>query len=245
MENYKKGKNIEEELTQDRIPIENLPEKLLWMHVKGGTKITNVVEYAEKAFNSGEYRSVVWSGSGGGVPKTISCSEVMKRNFEVHQVTRLAYQKWVDIKIAWTWFDFLLFSRVDEYWDPLLTGLDPIIVTRQIPAIHIFLSLDPLDTKTPGHQRPGMPTRFWPEPAAKQQKRDEDYIYKNKRNLNGNSGNRNNNNNRPQQNPKSKESPGQKGPANRKNQNTTRSSKPSQPQPGTSAQSEETATSWD
>lgn len=93
MENYKKGKNIEEELTQDRIPIENLPEKFLWMHVKGGTKVSNVVEFAEKAFDSGEYRSVVWSGSGGGVPKTISCSEIMKRNFEVHQVTKLAYQK--------------------------------------------------------------------------------------------------------------------------------------------------------
>lgn len=95
MENYKKGKNIEEELTQDRIPIDVLPEKFLWMHVKGGTKVSNVVEFAEKAFNNGEYRSVVWSGSGGGVPKTISCAEIMKRNYDVHQVTRLAYQKWV------------------------------------------------------------------------------------------------------------------------------------------------------
>lgn len=93
MENYKKGKNVEEELTQDRIPIECLPEKFLWMHVKGGTKPTNVVEYAEKALKSGEYKSIVWSGSGGGVPKTISCAEIMKRNFDLHQVTRLSYQK--------------------------------------------------------------------------------------------------------------------------------------------------------
>lgn len=99
MENYKKGKNVEEEMTQDTIPID-LPEKFLWMHVKGGTKVSNVVEFAEKAFESGEYRSVVWSGSGGGVPKTISCSEIMKRNYELHQITRLAYQKWDFIEIS-------------------------------------------------------------------------------------------------------------------------------------------------
>jgi ribonucleases P/MRP protein subunit RPP25 len=93
MENYKKGKNVEEELTQDRIPIEVLPEKFLWMHVKGGTKVGNVVEFAEKAMKAGEHRAVVWSGSGGGVQKTISCAEIMKRNFKVHQVTRLVYQK--------------------------------------------------------------------------------------------------------------------------------------------------------
>lgn len=93
MENYKKGKNIEEELSQDRIPIENLPEKFLWMHVKGGTKVHNVLEFAEKALNTNEHRAVVWSGSGGGVPKTISCAEIMKRKFELHQVTRLNYQK--------------------------------------------------------------------------------------------------------------------------------------------------------
>lgn len=33
MMNYKKGKNIEEELTKEDIPIENLPSDFLWMHV--------------------------------------------------------------------------------------------------------------------------------------------------------------------------------------------------------------------
>lgn len=93
MENYKKGKNVEEELSKEMIPIEILPEKFLWMHVKGGTKLTNVVEFAQNAIKSGEYRSIVWSGSGGGVAKTISCAEIMKRDFKLHQVTRLAYQK--------------------------------------------------------------------------------------------------------------------------------------------------------
>lgn len=93
MENYRKGRNVEEELSKEQVPIENLPENFLWMHVKGGTKVTNVIEYAQKAFKSGE-KSVVWSGCGGGVPKTISCAEIMKRNCkELNQITRLAYQK--------------------------------------------------------------------------------------------------------------------------------------------------------
>lgn len=112
--NYKKGKNIEEELTRENIPIENLPADYLWMHVstyfsfgrqlrnmisqkskqvKGGTKVTNVIDFAKSAFTNKEHRSVVWSGSGGGVTKTVSCAEIMKRDFELHQITRLGYQK--------------------------------------------------------------------------------------------------------------------------------------------------------
>lgn len=65
MNNYRKGTNVEEELTKDCIPIENLQENFLWMHVKGGTKVSNVVDYAKKALDNNEYRQVVWSGSGG------------------------------------------------------------------------------------------------------------------------------------------------------------------------------------
>lgn len=65
MENYRKGSNIEEELSKETIPIENLPDNFLWMHVKGGTKVQNVIEYAKNALDSSEYRAVVWSGSGG------------------------------------------------------------------------------------------------------------------------------------------------------------------------------------
>lgn len=93
MMNYKKGKNIEEELSKEDIPIANLPKNFLWMHVKGGTKVFNVLEFAEKSFEAGEHRSVVWSGSGGGVQKTISCAEMLKRKYEFHQVTKLCYTK--------------------------------------------------------------------------------------------------------------------------------------------------------
>lgn len=54
-----------------------------------------MIDYAKNAINSGEYRSVVWSGSGGGVVKTISCAEIMKRENVFHQVTKLGYRKYV------------------------------------------------------------------------------------------------------------------------------------------------------
>ena len=61
--------------------------------MKGGTKVSNVVDFAENAFKAGEHRCVVWSGSGGGVGKTISCAEIMKRNFDLHQVTQISCVK--------------------------------------------------------------------------------------------------------------------------------------------------------
>lgn len=33
MMNYRKGRNVEEELTRNDIQIENLPDDFLWMHV--------------------------------------------------------------------------------------------------------------------------------------------------------------------------------------------------------------------
>lgn len=35
--------------------------------------------------------------------------------------------------------------RVEEYWEPQLEGLEQIVASRQIPCIHILLSLDKLD----------------------------------------------------------------------------------------------------
>lgn len=68
---------------------------LFVLQVKGGTKVSNVVTHARNALQSGEHRVVVWSGCGpGGVGKTISCAEIMKRDLlNLHQVTRLCYQQ--------------------------------------------------------------------------------------------------------------------------------------------------------
>ncbi|XP_055608428.1 ribonuclease P protein subunit p25-like protein [Uranotaenia lowii] len=148
MMHYKKGKNVEEELSKEQIPIEVLPEHFLWMHVKGGSRIFNLVEYAKKALDAGEYRSLVWSGSDGGVGKTISCAEIMKKDYQLHQVTRICYRK------------------VEEYWDAQQEGLEQIVATRKIPSIHILMSLDEIDSSTPGYQHSKTRTTFWLEGKA-------------------------------------------------------------------------------
>lgn len=123
------------------------------IQVKGGTKVPNVVEFAKKSFEAKEHRSVVWSGSGGGVTKTISCAEIMKRDSEseLHQITRICYRKYVvDQLLSATKAKRNNHFRVEEYWEPQLDGLEQIVATRQIPCIHILLSLDKLDDNMSG-----------------------------------------------------------------------------------------------
>lgn len=79
----------------------------------------------------------------GGVGKTVSAVEIMKRHYKpLYQVTRIAYQK------------------VEENWVPLVEGLEDIVVKRQIPAIHILTSLDPIDPNTIGYQVSTEPRPF-------------------------------------------------------------------------------------
>ncbi|XP_066993263.1 ribonuclease P protein subunit p25-like protein [Anabrus simplex] len=136
MDNYKKGKNIEEPFERDKIPLPGLPAQFIWMQVNGGTKMRNVLDYALKAFK--DERAIVWSGSGAGVGKAISCAEIMKRrNKEVHQINKICFRK------------------IEEFWEPQLEDLDPLVVVREIPTIHILLSKDTLNTEEPGYQAPG------------------------------------------------------------------------------------------
>ncbi|XP_063972412.1 ribonuclease P protein subunit p25-like protein [Diachasmimorpha longicaudata] len=70
--------------------IKNLPDKLLRMRVKSGTKIRNVFNYSIKEFS--KYEGVLWSGAGQAVGKVISCVEMFKREFKgLHQITKLHY----------------------------------------------------------------------------------------------------------------------------------------------------------
>lgn len=67
----------------------------IWLKVKSGTKIRNVLGYALKEFPN--YNSVVWTGVGQAIGKTISCVELFKRKHEgLHQVTKLRYTEWVE-----------------------------------------------------------------------------------------------------------------------------------------------------
>lgn len=134
MENYKKGKNVEEPLTKEKIPIKNLPENFIWMQVRGGSKMRNLLDYALKEFQTAN--SIVWTGSGTAIGKAISCAEIMKRKFTVHQINKICFRK------------------VEEHWDPVLEDLDSLVVTREIPTIHILLSKDSLDATELGYQAP-------------------------------------------------------------------------------------------
>nr|XP_008191170.2 PREDICTED: ribonuclease P protein subunit p25-like protein [Tribolium castaneum] len=142
MENYHKGKNVEEPLERDKIPIPNLPENFLWMQVRGGSKIRNLVSHALNEFPSA--KAVVWTGFGQSVGKTVTCAEIMKRehNNQLHQITKLCYRV------------------VEEFWDPVIPDLDQIVVKRKLPMIHILLSLETLSFEELGYQAPGTTIPF-------------------------------------------------------------------------------------
>lgn len=123
----KREEESTEESTNTKVPIDNLPKKFLWMHVKYGTKIRNVFDYALKEFPN--YNSIVWTGIGQGIAKAISCAELFKRKQEgLHQVTKLCYIE----------------SEKE-------VGTE----THQIPEIHILLTKDIKDTTELGYQAPG------------------------------------------------------------------------------------------
>ncbi|XP_044753829.1 ribonuclease P protein subunit p25-like protein isoform X2 [Coccinella septempunctata] len=140
MENYTKGKNEEEPLLLTDIPIANIPQDVLWLQVRGGTKMRNVLAHMKKFHeNKSDDICCIWTGCGPSVEKAISCAEITKRNYDykLHQVTKICYK------------------TVHEYWDPINPDLDQLVVTRKVPMVHIYLSSKPLDTSESGYQAPG------------------------------------------------------------------------------------------
>ncbi|KAF5285455.1 hypothetical protein FQR65_LT02295 [Abscondita terminalis] len=137
MENYSKGKNVEEALEKHKIPIPDLPDDFLWMQVRGGSKMRDLLSLALSQFE--EKNAVVWTGFGPSVGKAISCAEIMKREYDnkLHQITKICYR------------------IVQEYWDPKIPELEQLVVERKLPMVHILLSLSPLDPKELGYQGPG------------------------------------------------------------------------------------------
>ncbi|XP_073971446.1 ribonuclease P protein subunit Rpp25 isoform X2 [Rhodnius prolixus] len=106
------------------------------MQVKGGSKMRNLLELALEEFAQG--RDVLWSGSGPALGKTISCAEVMKKKFSpIHQFNKISYR------------------RCEEHWEPKMEGLDPLVVNRDVPLIHILLSHQPINSDLPGYQMVG------------------------------------------------------------------------------------------
>lgn len=157
---YRKGENIEQELTKDDLPfgdcLSKLPQKdFLWMHVRGGTKVHNVINYARSALDKGEYRTIVWSGSGGGVVKTVSCAEILKRSYPLHQLTRMDQ------------------VTIEEHWVPQMDGLELILAKRKVPSLHILMTLDPIDESISDVQKPNTTTEYWRYSSSSEQQQGQ------------------------------------------------------------------------
>ncbi|KAK7486218.1 hypothetical protein BaRGS_00022541 [Batillaria attramentaria] len=142
MENYTKGATTE---VDDPYPFADVDDALQ-MRVTQGSKIRNLMGFAMKRMTDKETRQIAWNGSGFAVTKTITCAEIMKRKIKgLHQNTKIR------------------FRRIEEHWEPKTDGLETLKVNRDIPAISILLSKDPLDVTEPGYQPPGNFESFWQE----------------------------------------------------------------------------------
>ncbi|XP_041853724.1 ribonuclease P protein subunit p25-like protein [Melanotaenia boesemani] len=125
-------------------PIPGLAADILHMRVKEGSKIRNLLRFATArmqeeagASDGTSLRQVVFTGSGRGITKTITCVEILKRKMTgLHQVSKLYYK------------------TVNEVWKSPQQEAPGITVERTIPAICILLSKDPLDPREPGYQPP-------------------------------------------------------------------------------------------
>lgn len=42
----------------------------------------------------------------------------------------------------------MFYSSVEEYWEPKVEGLETLVVKRQVPIIHILLSIDDIPDTT-------------------------------------------------------------------------------------------------
>jgi len=125
-------------------PIPGLAADILQMRVKEGSKIRNVLRFATTRMqgdggdsSSTSLRQVVFTGSGRGVTKTITCVEILKRKVAgLHQLSKIYYK------------------TLNEVWESPQQGAPGIMVERTVPAICILLSKDPLNPQEPGYQPP-------------------------------------------------------------------------------------------
>lgn len=180
MENYSKARTEEQPSV---CPFPGLPPDTPEVRVKDGSKIRNLLRYAlsrmeakpcsaedkgqptpveggvalegqQEARGRPLCKQIVFTATGKGVSKAITCTEIVKRRVKgLHQLTRLLY------------------STVVEVWEPLESGagLDSLTVSRNVPVIWILLSREPLDCSQPGYQAPGCYDNLWAQAANREE----------------------------------------------------------------------------
>lgn len=133
MDHYFKGANVEEELSTGNIPIGCLPDKYGWLLVRGSTKVEKLIAPLQQDLE--DEGALVLAGSGSATTKVLTIADlVTKKNKELYQIRREGYR------------------TVQEFWEPSLAELDRLVVTRQIPTLHILLSKSELDPSEPGYR---------------------------------------------------------------------------------------------
>ncbi|KAM9310699.1 ribonuclease P protein subunit p25-like protein [Pholidichthys leucotaenia] len=165
MENYVRTRTVER---CSICPFTDLPTDTPQIRVKDGSKIRNLLRFALSHMDTppleedregggasegvGETprhppcRHLVFTASGKGVSKAVTCAEMVKRRLKgLHQVTRLDY------------------STMEEVWEPKEHRgvLDGLTVSRNLPAIWILLSTEMPDQNQLGYQAPGHYGGLW------------------------------------------------------------------------------------
>uniref|UniRef100_A0A3Q2ZPZ5 Ribonuclease P/MRP 25 subunit-like n=1 Tax=Kryptolebias marmoratus TaxID=37003 RepID=A0A3Q2ZPZ5_KRYMA len=164
MENYSKARIVEQ---PSACPFSHLASDTPEVRVKDGSKIRNLLRFALSRMEAEEEeegrqeapgrplcRQIVFTATGKGVSKAITCAEIVKRRVKgLHQLTKLTY------------------GTVLEVWEPLepAAGLDSLTVSRNLPAIWILLSREPLDCSQPGYQAPGRYDALWAQAANREE----------------------------------------------------------------------------
>nr|CAG4649860.1 EOG090X0KMN [Scapholeberis mucronata] len=92
MDCYRKGENFEPTLETSQLPFQKLSENFVWIKVKPTTKMRTTIEFARKEIT--DKRTLVWTGIGPAIGKTISCAEIIRRrSHNVYQETKISYHK--------------------------------------------------------------------------------------------------------------------------------------------------------
>lgn len=176
MENYSKARVVEQPSV---CPFSGLASDTPEVLVKDGSKIRNLLRFALSRMEANPRREaegvrpeggsqeghqeapcrplskqIIFTATGKGVSKAITCVEVVKRRVKgLHQLTKLTY------------------GTVQEVWEPLepTGGLDSLTVSRNLPSIWILLSREPLDGDQPGYQAPGRYDVLWAQAASREE----------------------------------------------------------------------------
>ena len=162
MEHYYKGKNQEEVLTKENIPIMNLPENFAWSEVTGSSRVRTLVGSLSKMLK--QEKSLVISGSGPNTTKAVTLAEIIKRR-QKHVHERMTLGERV----------------VQEFWEPKqeVEGPDTLVVTRRIPTIHILLDINKTESR-PMSQDEELYKAIWtndsPNGEAKRQRQGQKQV---------------------------------------------------------------------